>query len=357
MESLENEFARATRNVTVLDEKRERAIAAHSEVRALLEADTKLREWGIDSILIGSYARQTARYPGKDVDVFLRFMSLSVRHNPEKIYDEVKRVLAAQYGLTDEDPDGRVAPQARSLKIAFPDPEDPTGDNSFAIDAVPAVPWKEHWGIPNRNRDLWDKEDKRWIMTDPVKFAADTNSLATAPWSASVGDRNAYRPCVRLLRQVRQVHLGDQRPGGLFTEVAAYYVWSEGLVTGASWAQLMAATIHHVGRRFEQCVEHGLPDPVLLTPMTPNPEPWQWDSAAQVFSALALQVSEALDAERCRAAKLWRDILGTNERGQVLPLPEGCDADGFPVGPITPVGAVGSNQPRGFASHTPASRS
>ena len=148
METLDTEFAQAVRNVTIHGEKQERAIAAHTEIRELLEADTQLYEWGIDTILIGSYARQTARYPGKDVDVFLRFTALSIRFSPEKIYNEVERVLVAKYGLKDEDPAGRVTRQARSLKIDFPDPEDPISDRSFCIDAVPAVPWQEPLGDP-----------------------------------------------------------------------------------------------------------------------------------------------------------------------------------------------------------------
>ena len=350
METLDNEFAQAVRNVTIHGEKRDRAIAAHTEVRELLEADTQLCDWGIDTLLIGSYARQTARYPGKDVDVFLRFAALSVRHNPEKIYNEVERVLVAEYGLKDEDPGGRITRQARSLKIDFPDPDDPFGDNSFSIDAVPAVPWQEHWGIPNRDRDLWNNDEKRWIKTNPVKFAADTGELSTAMWSPTVGSVNAYRPIVRLLRQVRHIHLGEQRPGGLFTEVAAYYVWNDRLVTGTSWAELLASTLEQVAHRFDTYAEKGIPDPILGTPMKPALEPYQWTLAAQTLNRLVEQAREALDADRCRAAKIWRDILGVNDRGQVLPLPDGCDAAGFPVGAITAVSAVGSNQPRGFAS-------
>jgi hypothetical protein len=263
-------------------------------------------------------------------------------------------VLVAEYGLKQEDPDGRITRQSRSLKIDFPDPEDPFSDNSFSIDAVPAVPWQEHWAIPNRDRDQWNNDDKRWIKTNPVQFAADTNTLATATWSPTVGDTNAYRPIVRLLRQVRHVHLGQGRPGGLFTEVVAYYVWNNKLVTGTSWAELLASTLEEVAARFEQCVEDGLPDSVLGTPMKPDVESSQWTFAAQTFNRMAGQARESLDAERCRAAKIWRDILGTNERGQVLPLPDGCDAAGFPVGSITAVGAVGSNQPRGFAGPGPA---
>lgn len=343
------EFAQAVRNVSIHGDKRDRAIAAHSEVRDLLEADAELRGWGIDTRLIGSYARQTARYPGKDVDVFLRFNNLSVRHSPEKIYDAVERVLVDGYGVKGEDEGGRVTRQARSLKIDFPDPEAHFSDVAFAIDAVPAVRCQSHWAIPNRDRDKWDNDEKRWIKTDPVQFADDTNTLATASWSPTVGGANAYRPVVRLLRQVRHVHLGGQRPGGLFVEIAAYYVWNERLVTGTSYPQLLASTFKHVGARLIDSAVGGLPDPVLGTPLKPILEPWEWTSAGQTFERLAREAYAALDAERCRAAKLWRDILGTNDRGQVLPLPDGCDAAGFPVGSVTAVGALGSNRSRGFA--------
>jgi hypothetical protein len=57
MPTLSDEFAQAVRNVTIHGEKRASAIAAHTEVRNLREADSDLSEWGIDTILIGSYAR------------------------------------------------------------------------------------------------------------------------------------------------------------------------------------------------------------------------------------------------------------------------------------------------------------
>lgn len=349
METLDLEFGQAVRNVTVSGEKRNRAIAAHTEVRELLAADKELSEWGISSLLIGSYARETSRYPGKDVDVFLRFLNLSVRHAPEKIYNAVEQVLVTRYGLKDQDPSGRVTRQPRSLKIDFPDNEDPLSDNDFHIDAVPAVPWQDNWGIPNRDRDEWDNDDSRWIKTNPVQFAEDTNTLATAGWSPTVGTTNAYRPIVRLLRQVRHEHFGKEKPGALFTEVAAYYAWKDKKVSGATWAELLVSTLEQVAQRFEQAAENGLPDPILRTPMKPALQSWEWTAASQGMDRLAEKGRKALDSDRCMAAKLWREILGTNDRGQVLQLPDGCDAAGFPVGAVTAVAAVGSNQPRGFA--------
>lgn len=349
METLATQFDQAVRNVTIHGEKHDRAVAAHTEVRALLERDPELKEWGINSILIGSYARHTARYPGKDVDVFLRFENLTVRNDPARVYAAVERVLVAHYGLKGEDPKGRVTRQARSLNIDFPDADDPSGDQSFSVDAVPAVHWGDNWGIPNRDRELWNNDDSRWIRTDPVQFASDTADLSTASWSPSIGATNAYCPIVRLLRQVRHIHLGQNRPGGLFVEVAAYYAWKAREVTGSSWAELLASTLAAVSRRFATAATDGLLDPVLGTPMKPALDPAQWASASAVFADLAQKAATALESERCMSAKFWRDILGTNDRGQVLPLPDGCDAGGFPVSAISAVNAVGSDQPRGFA--------
>lgn len=349
METLTTEFGLAVQNVTISGVKEKRAISAHTEVRGLLEADPTLCGWGISTVLIGSYARHTARYPGKDVDVFLRFTKLSTADDPGRVYDEVARVVIDRYGEKDVDPGGRVTKQPRSLKIAFSDPDEPDSDLSFSIDAVPAVPYGEHWGIPNRDTDKWQDPERRWIVTSPIEFADRSERLSTSGASPTVNGTNAYCPVMRLLRQARHVHLGGDRPGGLYTEVAAYYAWSSGEVAGESWAELLAATLRRVAAKFRECAVGGLPDPVLGTPMKPELTPEQWTNGADVFDGLAAKAAEALAAERCRAAFLWRQILGDNDRGPVLPLPSGCDATGFPVTAVAAVTESGSDEPRGFA--------
>lgn len=87
--------------------------------------------------------------------MFLRFKKLSTADDPAAVYDVVAAVLIRAYGEKDADAGGRVTKQARSLKIAFSDPDEPDSDLSFSIDAVPAVPYGEHWGIPNRDPGKW----------------------------------------------------------------------------------------------------------------------------------------------------------------------------------------------------------
>jgi hypothetical protein len=351
METLSTEFRLAVRNVTISGKKEQRAIDAHTEVRKLLEADPELCGWGIDTRLIGSYARHTARYPGKDVDVILRFTRLSTSDDPGVVYDGAARVLIKKYGERDVDPGGRVTKQPRSLKVAFTDPDQPDSDLSFSIDAVPAVPWGDHWGIPNRDTDRWQDPDPaiRWVLTSPIQFADDSETLSTSESSPTVGGDNAYCPVVRLLRQVRHVHLGEDRPGGLYTEVAAYHAWQQNAVRGDSWAQLLAESLRQVASQFRTAATAGMTDPVLGTAMKPELTREQWTNAADVFERLAVQADEALGSDRCRAAYLWRQILGENDLGPVLPLPSGCDANGMPLAAAASVAYTGSDEPRGFA--------
>lgn len=268
METLEPQFSRAVSNVTVTPSKALRAIEAHLEVRALLESNSVLKDWGINSILIGSYGRKTSRFPAKDVDVFLRLAELDVGNaDPERVYAAVRDALVARYGVKGEDPGGRCTEQARSISIDFPDPATPGGLEEFHVDAVPAVAWGDNWGIPNRDREAWRETDSRWVKTNPVEFGRLTDELATAPSSPTVGNDNAYRPIVRLLRQVRHVHLGEVRPGGLYTELIAYYAWLAGDVAGNSYAELLTGSLSAVGNGFRGAATSGLLDPVLGTPM------------------------------------------------------------------------------------------
>ena len=83
MPNLRKQFEQALTTIEVNGEKRKRAIDAHTEIRELLLQDKQLQEWGIEPLLIGSYGRGTSIYPGKDVDVFLRFTKLDTRAEPK----------------------------------------------------------------------------------------------------------------------------------------------------------------------------------------------------------------------------------------------------------------------------------
>ena len=327
MNALREQFSQALTNIEVNGKKQQRAIEAHTEIQELLAGDVLMRSWGINTRLIGSYSRQTAIYPGKDVDVFARLENLDTSASPQDVYNGVWAPLVAQYRHVDEG--GRATPQARSIKIDFPDPTDRNA--SIAVDAVPAVPQGSRWAIPTKDRGLWAPGQTRWVTTDPERFGEFSSQLNTASWGPAVGGQGAYKPVVKLMRQAREVHLSDKKPGGLYVEFAVYDVWAKRRVSGNEWGPLFANTLREVARRFASAAYEPLLDPGLGTPVDPPLEAAQWDHASTTLQRLADLAAKALNADRCNAALKWRRILGTNDRGQVFPLPPGCSTTGAAV--------------------------
>lgn len=348
MATLRSQFSQALTNIEINGEKAERAQASHREIRDLLEADTTLCDWGVDTKLIGSYSRDSGIYPGKDVDVFVRLDELDTDATPKDVYNAVWEPLADEYGDANEG--GRATAQARSVKISFPDPENPDDDNAgFAVDAVPAVRDGDHWAVPTKDRSRWAGSTGRWVTTDPERFGMLSSQLSTSSSSPAVGGRNAYKPIVKLMRQARRTHLGDRRPGGLYVEFATYHAWQQGLVFGDEWDPLLARTLRQVASRF--ATAHYLPliDPAIGTAVEPALTEDDWVNASGVFADLADLADEALSADECKAAVKWREILGGNDRADpVFPLPSGCDANGFRIATIAAVTSRGSNEARGF---------
>lgn len=343
MAILRTQFSTALSNIEVNGAKRLRAIAAHEEIQEFLASDAQLREWGVNTRLIGSYSRQTGIYPGKDVDVFGRLDNLNTTASPRDVYAAFERLLVGAYGHVDRG--GRARPQDRSVKVDFSDPDDdPAG--GFAVDAVPAVHDAERWGIPTKDRNQWSQSTGRWVVTDPERFGELATTLNSA--SPAVAAQFAYKPVVKLLRQARRVHLGERRPGGLYVEFAAYEVWNAAFVQVDEWDPLFAQTLRRVAQRFAEGPVRSLVDPGLGTNVNPPVSSDDYAHAAAEFDRLANLADAALAIDECQAAVKWREILGQNGRGQVFPLPPGCDANGFRIGAIAAVASTGLNEARRF---------
>ena len=153
MPNLRNQFQQALTNIEINGQKRKRAIDAHTEIRELVQQDEQLKEWGDEPLLIGSYGRDTGIYPGKDVDVFLRFTRLDTRAEPKVVFNTVWRVIVRKYGQFGQG-GGRAQQQARSVKILFPD-RDRISGGDFSVDAVPAVRHGGLWAIPTKDQNRW----------------------------------------------------------------------------------------------------------------------------------------------------------------------------------------------------------
>lgn len=334
VETLSEQFRDALHRIEINGQKAKYAQEAHREVREVLERSPLLRSWGIESALIGSYARSTGIYPGRDVDIFAKLTALDPSIEPGLIHGAIYKVLLDHFGPA------RTTLRPRSVKVTYPAWD-------FSADSVPAVPFGERWVIPTRDASRWssDQFHDRWIVTDPEQLSELTGERNRSP---RVDGQGAYVPTVKLMRQAREYRLGEEKPGGLFFEFMTCHCFSAG-VAGDSFAELFAEALRSVANQLAAAPQTPVLDPVLLTRYEPWPPEPRLAEAAQVFEALATKAAEALVSNKCMAAKNWREILGSNERGQCFPLPPGCDAAGRLVPAITANPARGSNQARGFA--------
>ena len=339
----------ATKTITTLSEqfdgalsrlelkaKRVRVIAAHLEIRAVLETDSQLCAWGVDTVLIGSYARHTAIYPGKDVDVFTKLTKLDTSSiEPRTVFEAVRDVLVKKYG-------DRAQPQERSIKVIF----STDGEEDFHVDVVPAVRHGDRWAIPRHDTSVWSSPtiNERWVETDPEKLTEMSEERNKSP---KVGSRGAYVPTVKLVRQTRRHPRGKTKPGGFYFELMTYWTFEAGL-EGDSFAEILADTLTSIATQLNS----GLPltDPVLMRPYKPEPDPMDRMTAAAVFTELAQDAQRALTVDKCAAAVVWRRILGEiDEYGPIFEIPPGCDAQGRAL-PAVAVAARGGQEASRFAT-------
>lgn len=321
MPPLAGQFADAKRNIEPKDEDVSNAQTAHQEVREALETSKDLKAAGIDTILIGSYARHVSIHRMRDVDVFSKLPDLPEEISADQLLDDFEGVLVDTFG-TD-----RVDKQERSVKIEFP-------DFDLSVDAVPARPCDEHWEIPAGDDD--------WQETDPLKLGELTTN-------ANDSNDGHYVPTVKLMRQVRRAHLGDYQPGGLYIEIATYHAFDEGLEAEDAPGYFVAA-LEGVRDQLKTAAESGLQDPSLpgsLIETRATRE--ELETATEVFADCARDAREALESDdACGAAKRFRDVLGKDSDDDwVFPMPSYCNDDGTRKSSVDGLAAGSSQIPGG----------
>ncbi|MDA0352852.1 MAG: nucleotidyltransferase [Chloroflexi bacterium] len=336
---LGTQFLEATTRVDIGRPRRLFAQRCHVEVRGVLESDALLREWGIDTVLIGSYSRHTGIHPGRDVDVFCKLTSLDVAAEPRTVFDQITDVLKGHFG------DARLEydPPRRSIKVAFSE-----AGLELAVDAVPAVRWDGRWGIPNRDLGLWSdlNSSVRWVLTDPERLGDLTTDLNG---DVEIAERGAYVPAVRLIRQIRDTALGDEKPGGLYFELLAYWAAKSGVARTDDWDLFIADLLGRIAAELAGSDTSIVLDPASQTPFAPPPSGPELTRAAGEFAQIAADAAAANAlTDVCEAAAIWRRILGENPRGWCFPLPDGCDDEGNEVAPISSVRSRGPREARGY---------
>ncbi|AZZ39428.1 nucleotidyltransferase [Acidipropionibacterium jensenii] len=314
MAHLKQQFKDALSSIEPGDDKAN-APEAHRLVRDALEADTKLTEYGVDPVLIGSYKRSVSIKRVKDVDVFVRLPELPNDVTSKDILDRFFTVLHAEFG-SDDDGHRRTKRQDRSLQVSFP-------EYDLYVDAVPARPYwdGETWEIPQKG------DEDEWVRTNPEKLT----SLSSEMNAAHDG---YYVPTVKLLRQTRRSILGSgKKPGGFFIEVATYQAFASGMVSGNDHAEYYVSALEEVGKIIDGYVTFGigvndptLPGHTISIRATDD----ELDAAKTRFAEAAETGRDALaEEDEGKAALAFQGLLGKNgDDKTVFPMPPGFNEDG-----------------------------
>lgn len=323
MATLAAQFSEALSNIEP-DEDVANAVTAHHAVRKALKDDDRLRKLGVDPILIGSYKRHVSIKRIKDVDVFARLAGADANLRPGEILDHVAEVLEEAFP-------GCVEQQRRSVKVEF-------DEYDLAVDVVIARPCAdhpdEHWQIPERT----EKEDggASWVETNPTKMTeltieANKTYLLDADDDGD-GD-GIYVPVVKLVRQIRRTWVADH-PGGFYLEVLTLQVFNDLDPDEDTVAAYLATVLPGIVDGLRAAAEDGLADPTLEGSVisTKATDEELAEAADRIEEAARLAGDAVREKSVCKAAVMWRRLLGTTKHTEVdehvFPLPEYCNADG-----------------------------
>lgn len=313
MAHLRQQFKDALSSIEPGDDKIN-APEAHQLVRDALEADSKLMEYGVSPVLIGSYKRNVSIKRIKDVDVFVRLTDMPDEVTSQEILDRFFKVLHAEFG-TDSGGHRRTKRQDRSLQVNFP-------EYDLYVDAVPARPhWDgESWEIPQKG------DENKWVRTNPDELTSLSSAMNT--------DHDGYYvPTVKLLRQTRRALLGAKKPGGFFIEMATYQAFSSGSVSGNDHAEYFVSALQEVSKIISDFVTYniGVNDATLLgNTIRIRATDEELDAARTRFADAAVAAKAALEEEdEGKAALAFQKLLGKNgDNETVFPIPPGFNENG-----------------------------
>ncbi len=151
-------FRRYLRNIQPTIPNRERAISLHTTLQNSLQADEPFQDWYSGTFLYGSYHRNTAIQPIKDVDICVVLDINHKEHTPESVVRRLRRVVERN-GY-----DGKTSLQRRSVRIDM---------SGTTLDVVPVV------AVNGLDKALLipDRTLTEWVKTHPKEHLAAASRL------------------------------------------------------------------------------------------------------------------------------------------------------------------------------------
>lgn len=270
------------------------ASAQHTTLRKNLEADKQFGPDVLDTFLVGSYARQTAVKPIKDVDIIVVVTEGAYgASSPSAAFKSLKEALnRCGYRFQTED-------QRRSIRIEL---------DNIDLDVVIAR-------APN-GLDQWllipDRKLGAWIETNPkghTQWAQDLNARTTG-----TDGQGRFKPLVKMLKAWKTYSTPSlKRPKGFTLECIA------GANFGGvydDWADVLVSTLRKTDANYSAYItleklppipDPGRPGHQLQTGLTfPQFRDFLGNVRRTIQSAEAAITSQ----ERAESVLLWQEILG-----------------------------------------------
>lgn len=307
----------------------------HLTLRKRLREDKDFAKYHVETFLQGSYKRDTAIHPGKDVDVVV-VTNLDVDSvTVAQVYDFMPQILDRYYL-------GKWKEQGRSFGISLSyvdldvviatskhlDEDELTTLSKATTDA--SDDWKEHslW-IPDRDRN-------QWVETHPKAQMAATTEL-------NKRSNGQFVPLVKAFKWWRQERYSDPvRPKGYILERIA----AENVDTDAtSYPELIQSLFRNIVSNYRNNVLTN------TVPFLPDPGNPAHNVAGRVdpqdFKTFYEYVRDELptidlactETDTAKATRHWRTVFGSK-----FPVSANkSESATFPSRPIVP------NKPAGFA--------
>jgi hypothetical protein len=239
-----------------------------------------------ESILSGSYGRNTAIRPLHDIDLFLIFTGGGGGQGqlPEEFLSRVKQALEVEF------PGKKARLQNRSVNIEF------TG-TGIGFDVVPAIEDPQQRGlyhIPDRGR-------REWITSNPRRHQAMCDA-------ANERANNKLKPLIKAIK--RWNHLQGKLVPSFLLEVLACEGAAD-LPGRASYAEGMEYLFKFMSGR----IEKPCPDPAGLgPPVNAGVGPGHLQQVQQRLTGAGRRATWALELERRgdmpAAVEIWHELLG-----------------------------------------------
>jgi len=190
---LPSHFQKFLSNVEPTNNQKAEASTGHAALRSRLEKDDEYKTYFQDSFLSGSYGRDTAVRPIRDVDIIIVGDYPEICWKPELALFHLRRILSKYYD--------NLTTQNRSIHVAL---------SYVEMDIVPAIKAKDDFlKIP-------DRALQNWVISNPRKHIELSTAINTS--------RNGwYKPLVKALKCWQDNRMDDSwKPKSFLLECLVY---------------------------------------------------------------------------------------------------------------------------------------